>query len=71
MRTQRRIIHLKGFESYLIAVLTGRALVSQVKSGAERVVAPKYSHLYYDIMPDEHIEVTAPDVLILEEFECF
>lgn len=58
-------MHRKGFpESYDRRALLN--FVSQVKSGAERVVAPKYSHLYYDIMPDEHIEVTAPDVLILE-----
>ena len=61
----RGIMHRKGFpESYDRRALLN--FVSQVKSGAERVVAPKYSHLYYDIMPDEHIEVTAPDVLILE-----
>lgn len=62
---RRGIMHRKGFpESYNRRALLN--FVSQVKSGAKRVVAPKYSHLYYDIMPDEHIEVTAPDVLILE-----
>ena len=62
---RRGIMHRKGFpESYDRRALLN--FVSRVKSGAERVVAPKYSHLYYDIMPDEHIEVTAPDVLILE-----
>ena len=62
---RRGIMYRKGFpESYDRRALLN--FVSQVKSGAERVVAPKYSHLYYDIMPDEHIEVTAPDVLILE-----
>lgn len=62
---RRGIMHRKGFpESYDRRALL--EFVSKVKAGAERVTAPKYSHLYYDIIPDELIEVTAPDVLILE-----
>ncbi len=62
---RRGIMHRKGFpESYDRRALL--EFVSRVKAGAERVTAPKYSHLYYDIIPDERIEVTAPDVLILE-----
>ena len=55
----------KGFpESY-----DRRALVeflSEVKSGAEEVRAPFYSHVQYDIMPDAHVTVHRPDVVIIE-----
>ena len=55
----------KGFpESYDRRALL--RFVSEVKSGAPLVTAPKYSHLYYDIIEGERIEVTSPDVLIVE-----
>ena len=58
-------MHRKGFpESYDRRALL--QFVSDIKSGVPVVRAPKYSHLYYDILPDEQIEVTTPDVLILE-----
>ena len=40
--------------------------VSDLKSGAERVVAPIYSHQAYDIVPGEERDVTRPDILIVE-----
>jgi type I pantothenate kinase len=40
--------------------------VAAVKSGVPEVTAPVYSHLTYDIVPDEHIVVRSPDVLIVE-----
>lgn len=40
--------------------------VQEVKSGAPLVRAPVYSHLVYDIVPDQYIEVRQPQVLILE-----
>lgn len=62
---RRGLMGRKGFpESYDRRALL--RFVSEVKSGAPVVTAPKYSHLYYDIMPDERIEVTQPDVLIVE-----
>lgn len=62
---RRGIMDRKGFpESYNRRALL--RFVSEIKSGAPVVTAPKYSHLYYDILPDECIEVTAPDVLIVE-----
>lgn len=62
---RRGIMDRKGFpESYDRRALL--RFVSEIKSGAPVVTAPKYSHLYYDILPDERIEVTAPDVLIVE-----
>jgi type I pantothenate kinase len=58
-------MHRKGFpESYdRIALLK---FVADVKSGAESVTAPVYSHLSYDIVPEETIEIQSPDVLIVE-----
>lgn len=62
---RRGIMDRKGFpESYNRRALL--RFVSEVKSGAPLVTAPKYSHLYYDIMDDERVEVTSPDVLIIE-----
>ncbi len=40
--------------------------VSQIKSGARNVKAPVYSHLTYDIVPDEEQVIDQPDILILE-----
>ena len=55
----------KGFpESYDRRALL--RFVSAVKSGAEEVRAPFYSHLSYDIVPDAQIVVRQPDILIVE-----
>ncbi|MFJ8914489.1 type I pantothenate kinase [Amycolatopsis sp. NPDC102389] len=62
---RRGIMHRKGFpESYDRRALL--RFVTEVKSGAERVSAPVYSHLAYDILPDEEQVVQQPDILILE-----
>lgn len=37
-----------------------------VKSGAERVEAPVYSHSDYNIVPGRSIVVERPDILIVE-----
>lgn len=62
---RRGIMHRKGFpESY-----DRRAMVeflTQVKSGAPEVRAPFYSHMRYDIIPDAHVTVRRPDVVIVE-----
>jgi type I pantothenate kinase len=62
---RRGLLHRKGFpESY-----DRRALlhfVIDVKSGQEEVLAPVYSHLTYDIVPDAQVRVQRPDILILE-----
>jgi type I pantothenate kinase len=62
---ERNLMHRKGFpESYdtrrLLAFLRG------LKSGADEVRAPVYSHVVYDIVPDEEVVVRRPDILILE-----
>ncbi|WET79840.1 type I pantothenate kinase [Amycolatopsis sp. QT-25] len=62
---RRGLMHRKGFpESYDRRALL--RFVTEVKSGAERVSAPVYSHLAYDILPDEEQVVQRPDILILE-----
>lgn len=62
---RRGIMHRKGFpESYDRRALL--RFVADVKSGVDRVEAPVYSHLVYDIVPDETVVVERPDVLILE-----
>ena len=62
---RRGLMDRKGFpESY-----DRRALVSfltEVKSGAPEVRAPFYSHMRYDIVPDAHVTVRRPDVVIVE-----
>jgi type I pantothenate kinase len=55
----------KGFpESYDVAALL--SFLNDIKAGKPRVTAPVYSHLTYDILPGERIEVDRPDILILE-----
>ena len=62
---RRGIMHRKGFpESYDRRALL--RFVSEVKSGVPEVHAPVYSHLVYDVVPDEHVVVKRPDVLIVE-----
>ncbi|WP_431801953.1 type I pantothenate kinase [Microbacterium sp. bgisy203] len=62
---RRGLMGRKGFpESY-----DRRALVrflTDVKSGADEVRAPFYSHVRYDIVPDAHVTVRRPDVVIVE-----
>lgn len=62
---RRGIMHRKGFpESYDRRALL--RFIADVKSGHDSVAAPVYSHLVYDIVPDEQVVVERPDVLILE-----
>lgn len=62
---RRGIMHRKGFpESYDRRALLD--FLTQVKSGVEEVRAPMYSHVSYDILPDQWQTVRRPDVLILE-----
>ncbi|WP_407320686.1 type I pantothenate kinase [Isoptericola halotolerans] len=62
---RRGLLERKGFpESY-----DRRALVrflSRVKAGHPEVYAPVYSHVSYDIVPDQEAVVHRPDVLIVE-----
>jgi type I pantothenate kinase len=62
---RRGIMSRKGFpESYdRLALLK---FMADIKSGAQSVSAPVYSHLVYDIVPGEQNTVSNPDVLIVE-----
>ncbi|HEY7051690.1 MAG TPA: type I pantothenate kinase [Mycobacterium sp.] len=62
---RRNLMHRKGFpESYNRRALM--RFVTAVKSGADKVCAPVYSHLLYDIVPGDKYVVRHPDILILE-----
>jgi len=62
---QRGLMEKKGFpESYDTAALV--SFVAAVKAGVDEVRAPVYSHLTYDIVADEHVVVSRPDILIVE-----
>lgn len=61
----RNLMHKKGFpESFDIKALVD--FVAAIKSGKESVSAPIYSHLTYDILPDQKLAVEKPDIVILE-----
>lgn len=62
---ERGILDRKGFpESYDRRALLD--FVIAVKSGKADVKAPVYSHVIYDIVADQQITVTNPDILIVE-----
>ncbi|KQV18443.1 MULTISPECIES: type I pantothenate kinase [unclassified Kitasatospora] len=62
---RRGLMARKGFpESYDRRALM--RFVADVKAGKELVTAPVYSHLVYDIVPDERLTVERPDILIVE-----
>ena len=62
---RRGLLQRKGFpESYDRRALL--RFVASVKSGMDVVTAPVYSHLTYDIVPGEVVEIRRPDVLIVE-----
>src|SRR3954467_12216095 len=59
------LMQKKGFpESYDLPKLL--SFLSDIKSGRSAVRAPVYSHLTYDIIPNEWIEICRPDILIVE-----
>lgn len=61
----RNLMHKKGFpESFDIKALVD--FVSAIKSGKAQVSAPIYSHLTYDILPNQSMQIEKPDIVILE-----
>jgi type I pantothenate kinase len=59
------LMEKKGFpESYDLPALL--RFLSDVKAGRRPARAPVYSHLIYDVMPNEWVEVDRPDILIVE-----
>ncbi len=62
---EKDIMHRKGFpESFDIKAL--HKFLSDVKSGVKNVHAPIYSHIAYDILPDDTLTISQPDILIVE-----
>ena len=61
----RGIMHRKGFpESYDRRRLI--QFMADVKSGLPQLKVPVYSHLTYDIVPEQSLIVDQPDILIVE-----
>ena len=61
---RRQIMERKGFpESYDRAALL--RFVTALKSGARRVEHPRYSHKFYDVLPDRAV-VEHADIVIVE-----
>jgi type I pantothenate kinase len=62
---ERGIMNRKGFpESYDTRELL--RVLRQIKSGEAIVEAPVYSHVVYDIVPDDRVVVRSPDIVIIE-----
>ena len=62
---RRGLMHRKGFpESYDRAALL--RFVMEIKSGRDEVVAPTYSHLTYDVVPEQPVVIRHPDIVIVE-----
>jgi type I pantothenate kinase len=61
----RGMMERKGFpESYDLTKLLN--FLAEVKSGKTRVEAPVYSHLVYDVLPDQKLIIEQPDIVIVE-----
>ena len=62
---ERGLMSRKGFpESYDLPRLLN--FLADVKSGMERIEAPAYSHLVYDVLADQSIVLEQPDIVIVE-----
>ncbi len=55
----------KGFpDSYDLPALL--RFLSDIKAGRRPVRAPVYSHLVYDVIPNQWVEIDRPDILVVE-----
>jgi type I pantothenate kinase len=62
---QENLMEKKGFpESYDLPELL--KFLSGIKAGKTPMRAPIYSHIVYDVVPHEWIEIDRPDILIVE-----
>jgi type I pantothenate kinase len=62
---RRGLLDRKGFpESYDRKALL--RFVVDIKSGRDEVEAPTYSHLVYDVVPEDKVVVKRPDIVIIE-----
>jgi len=59
------LMERKGFpESYDVGALL--RFLSAIKAGQPNVRAPCYSHLTYDVLPDQFVTIDRPDILVFE-----
>ena len=59
------LMERKGFpESYDLPALLH--FLSEVKAGHRPARAPVYSHIVYDVIPNQWVEISQPDILIVE-----
>jgi len=59
------LMERKGFpESYDLPALLH--FLSEVKAGHRPARAPVYSHMVYDVIPNHWVEISHPDILIVE-----
>ena len=59
------LMERKGFpESYDAPAIL--KFLARVKAGERNVEAPLYSHLVYDVLPDDRVVIDRPDILIFE-----
>ncbi|MCF6320197.1 MAG: type I pantothenate kinase [Rhizobiaceae bacterium] len=59
------LMEKKGFpESYDVKQVL--RFLSDIKAGQGQVKAPLYSHIHYDVMPDQYAIIDQPDILIFE-----
>ena len=59
------LMEKKGFpESYDLPALL--RFLTDIKAGRRPARAPIYSHLVYDVMPNQWVEIDRPDILIVE-----
>jgi type I pantothenate kinase len=62
---RRGLLDRKGFpESYDRKALL--RFVIDIKSGRDTVLAPTYSHLTYDVTPDQPVVLNRPDIVVVE-----
>lgn len=62
---EKNLMERKGFpESYDVNALM--TFLGGIKAGRREVKAPFYSHLVYDVVPNEFITIDRPDILIFE-----
>mgnify|MGYP003382245958 CR=1 FL=1 len=62
---KRGLMGRKGFPDSFDAERLLQFL-GDVKSGLAEVTAPVYSHVQYDILPNQHVVIRQPDILIIE-----
>jgi type I pantothenate kinase len=62
---RERLMERKGFpESYDLPALL--RFLSEIKAGYRPARAPVYSHIVYDVIPNHWVEISQPDILIVE-----